>query len=91
MHNYSINFSFFFQRKGLSWLQNKKKERKFLLGGSDFDDQGFTSFYQTFCYKISWNYLKFWGIESEQSLILHLNPSPSVKFYVSNGVFFAGK
>ena len=56
-------------------------------GGAVFDDQRFASFYQTFCYKISWNYLKFWGRESEQSLILNLNPSPSEKNCVKSCIF----
>ena len=64
----------------ISWPPNLKKN---LFFWSVFD----ASFYQTFCYKITRNYLKFWGRESEQSLILNLNPSPSEKFYVSNGVF----
>ena len=38
-------------------------------------------------YRISWNYLKFRGRESEHSLIIKLNPFPSDKFYMSNGVF----
>ena len=57
--------------------------------GEVFDDQRFASFYQTFCYKISWNYLKFWGRESEQSLILNLNPSPSEKNCVKSCIFCA--
>ena len=56
-------------------------------GGSVFVDQGFASFYQAFCYKISWNYLKFKGMKSGHSLIPNLNPSSSDKFYVSNGFF----
>ena len=52
-------------------------------------DQRFASCYQTFCYKISWNYLKFWGRESEQSLILNLNPSPSEKNCVKSCMFCA--
>ena len=54
---------------------------------SVFVDQVFASFYQIFCYKLSWNYLKFWGRESAKSLILNLYPYPSETFYVSNGVF----
>ena len=63
-------------------LNESVKVRKFL--GAVFDDQRFASFYQTFCFKISWNYLKFWGRESEQSLILNLNPSPSEKICVKS-------
>ena len=70
-------------------LNESVKERKFLGGGAVFDDQRFASCYQTFCYKISWNYLKFWGRESEQSLILNLNPSPSEKICVKSCIFCA--
>ena len=55
--------------------------------GSVFVDQGFASFYQAFCYKISWNCLKFRRMKSGHSLIPNLNPSSSDKLYVSNGVF----
>ena len=68
-------------------LNESVKVRKFL--GAVFDDQRFASFYQTFCYKISWNYLKFWGRKSEQSLILNLNPSPSEKICVKSCIFCA--
>ena len=64
----------------------QKKKISFSFFWSVFDDQGFASFYQIFCYKISWNYLKFRGRESEHSLILNLNPSPNDKFYMSNGI-----
>ena len=63
------------------------KVRKF-LGGSLWWSKICID-YQTFCYKISWNYLKFWGRESEQSLILNLNPSPSEKNCVKSCIFCA--
>ena len=84
MHNYSINFYFFFQRKGLSWLPNLKKKENFLFFRSFFDDQGFASFYQTFCYKI------FVGLFEIRSLSIVLI-LPPVKNGMCQMVYFCAK